>query len=171
MSRAFGCLLRGSAGSVLPGGCDGPVTTSGLWSLMCSAMVTILSARVQHCRVRGDRVAPSVGHSIAAQVRSAGIDRRLPSTSSRSLSRANPSPPRFGVHASYSSARSARRWGRVACAPANLAVQARPSSGEGVGSDGPERIGHNCFTRRRPRWWHGSATSLVGAPARRGGGP
>lgn len=26
--------------------------------------------------------------------------------------------------------------------PANLAVQARPSSGEGVGSDGPERIGH-----------------------------
>lgn len=138
---------------------------------MCSAMMTILSARVQHCRVRGDRVAPSVGHSIAAQVRSAGPGRRLPSASSRSLSRANPSPPRLGVHASYSSARSARRWGRVACAPANLAVQARPSSGEGVGSDGPERIGHNGFTRRRPRWWwHGSATSLVGAPARRGAG-
>ena len=48
------------------------------------------------CRVRGDRVAPSVGHSIAAQVRSAGPGRRLPSASSRSLSRANPSPPRLG---------------------------------------------------------------------------
>jgi hypothetical protein len=171
MSRAFGCLLRGSAGASSQEGCDGPVTN-----------VRSVAAHVQRdgdypvgegAALQGSRRPRRTlsWHSIAAQVRSAGPARRLPSASSRSLSRANPSPPRLGVHAAYSSARSARRWVAWPVRQLIWLFRRPPIEWGGRRVRWSQRIGHNGFTRRRPRWWHGSATSLVGAPARRGGGP
>ena len=133
---------------------------------MCSAMVTILSARVQHCGFEEAASHPQLGirsrHKCAQLAQVVGCRRphrdlcHAPIPGRRAWGCTRPTLP-LGPHG-----------GGVAWPVRQLTWLFRrpPIEWEGVGSDGPERIGHDGSTRRRSGWWHGDAPSLVGVPAR-----